>query len=189
MENKLPHDQHFILVGFTSTIIALMVEVASVVVVDVVLVVVVLVVVVVVLLVVVVVLLVVVVVLLVVVVVVPLVVVVLLVVVVVVDLVVVVVVLVVVVGKVVVVVVSLGQRFSLHRTLSLLPPLHFLPLPLGLTVTLLSLTVSPPSHEAEHSLQLPQSVHSQFTDNSVVVRLIRDVIGNFLFIYYGRLGL
>ena len=153
VEKRLPHDQHLIFSGATSTMMALMVEVASVVVTLVVLLVVV-----VVLLVVVVVLLVVVVVLLVVVVVVLVVVVGVGVVVlgVTVVLLVVVVVLVVVVGISVVVdvknvvggmVVILGHRCWLHFLLILFPPGHALPAPLSLTSSLRVLVCSPPSQD------------------------------------------
>ena len=145
VEKRLPHDQHFIFSGATSTMIALMVEVASVVVTLVVLLVVV-----VVLLVVVVVLLVVVVVVLVVVVGVGVVVLGVMVVL------FVVVVLLVVVGISVVVdvknvvggmVVILGHRCWLHFLLILFPPGHALPAPLSLTSSLRVLVCSPPSQD------------------------------------------
>ena len=138
VEKRLPHDQHFIFSGATSTMIALMVEVASVVVTLVVL------------LVVVVVLLVVVVVVLVVVVGVGVVVLGVMVVL------FVVVVLLVVVGISVVVdvknvvggmVVILGHRCWLHFLLILFPPGHALPAPLSLTSSLRVLVCSPPSQD------------------------------------------
>ena len=147
MEKRLPHDQHFTFSGATSTIMALMVEVASVVVTLVVLLVVV-----------VVLLVVVAVVVLLVVVVVSVVVVVLVVVVgvmvvisvVVVDLLVVVGLSVVVEGTNVVgwsVVVILGHRCWLHFLLILFPPGHARPAPLSLTSSLRVLVSSPPSQD------------------------------------------